>query len=109
MWRDIHATFDFADEPHRLVLVEDACRTADIVDKLQSVIDDAGTALRSRGSMGQEVSVPELAEVRLQRKALVDLLRALALPDAEDGAIGLFGSSAAGQRGARARWDRVSA
>lgn len=82
LWTDLHTTFDFADEPHRRVLVEDACREADLVDRLQRAVDK--NDLRVKGSTNQPVPAPELTEIRLHRKALADMLRALALPDAED-------------------------
>lgn len=82
LWRDLHGAFDFTGEPHRAVMVEDACREADLVDRLQKAVDT--NSLRVKGSQDQPVAAPELSELRLHRKALVDMLRVLAIPDAEE-------------------------
>ena len=82
LWAELHTEFDFTGEPHRRVLVEDACREADLVDRLQRAVTK--NDLRVRGWQGQPVTAPEVAELRLHRKAMADILRALALPDAED-------------------------
>jgi hypothetical protein len=63
LWRDLHEQFDFGLDPHRSALVEDACRTIDMIDRLQAVVDGAED-LRVRGSQGQPVGMPELAELR---------------------------------------------
>jgi hypothetical protein len=83
LWRELHDQFDFTADPHRLVLAEDACRTVDLIDRLQAVVDDAAD-LRVRGSQGQWVGMPELAELRQYRSLLASLLKALALPDTEE-------------------------
>ena len=80
LWRELHATFDFTEDPHRSALVEDAARTADIIDRLQAVVDSAAD-LRVRGSQGQPVGMPEL---RQYRALLAQLLRSLALPDTDE-------------------------
>ena len=82
LWAELHTEFDFTGEPHRRVLVEDACREADLVDRLQKAVTK--NDLRVRGSQGQPVTAPEVAALRLHRKARADILRASALPDAED-------------------------
>lgn len=82
LWAQLHTDFDFSGEPHRLVLVEDACREADLVDRLQRAVDN--NDLRVKGSNQQPVSAPEISEIRLHRKVLADLLRALSLPDSEE-------------------------
>jgi hypothetical protein len=38
LWAELHTEFDFTGEPHRRVLVEDACREADLVDRLQRAV-----------------------------------------------------------------------
>ncbi|MGW9568819.1 hypothetical protein [Prescottella equi] len=82
LWRDLHQTFDMTNDPHRQVLIEDACRTADVIDRLQTVVD--AQDLRVRGSQGQPVAAPELAELRQYRALLGQLLNRLALPDTEE-------------------------
>jgi hypothetical protein len=84
LWRDLHTTFSFNDDPHRAALIEDACRTSDVIDTLQRIVDDAGDDLRVRGSMGQPTGIPELAELRQYRSLLAALLKALALPDTDE-------------------------
>lgn len=81
-WQQLHAEVGFFScEPHRLLLIEDACREADLVERLQKAVDS--NDLRVKGSQQQPVSAPELAEIRLHRKALVDILKALAIPEPE--------------------------
>jgi hypothetical protein len=97
LWRQIVADFDLSDA-ERAVLVE-ACRTADLVDRLASRLGDED--LTVEGSRGQVVINPLVAELRQQRELLGRLLARLALPDdadAEDAAVRL------GRRGAHARW-----
>ncbi|SKT13371.1 ISAfe2, transposase [Mycobacteroides abscessus subsp. abscessus] len=70
-------------DPHRATLVEDICRTADAIDRLQKVVDDADN-LRVKGSTNQPVAMPELAELRQYRALKASLLKNLALPDTEE-------------------------
>lgn len=97
-WRELHAVYDFSEAPERLFLLEDACRVADLIDRLQEVVSDAND-LQVRGSQGQPLSMPELAELRQYRTLLAQLLKALALPDGED-------AMTFSQRGHAARWHR---
>jgi hypothetical protein len=83
LWKDLHERFDFSADPHRSALVEDACRTKDVITRLQAVVDEAND-LRVQGSQGQPVGMPELAELRQYRSLLAALLKALALPDTEE-------------------------
>ncbi len=61
---------DFELEPFEASLLEQACRTADIIETLQSVVD----------SLGVDCAGRELAEVRQQRLAFARILVALRLP-----------------------------
>lgn len=83
LWRELHEQFDFSEDPHRSALIEDACRTADMIDRLHEVVDTADD-LRVKGSQGQPVGMPELAELRQYRSLLASLLKSLALPDTEE-------------------------
>lgn len=83
MWHELHALFDFSADPHRAAIIEDACRTADMIDRLQAAVEGADD-LRVKGSYGQPVAMPELAELRQYRALLASLLKALALPDTEE-------------------------
>ncbi|RIR96183.1 hypothetical protein D2E50_00775 [Mycobacteroides abscessus] len=80
LWRDLHTMVEF--EPHRMVLVEDACREADVIDRLQKSLDKSD--LRVKGSNQQQVAAPELAELRLHRNTLSSLLKALSIPDFDE-------------------------
>ena len=66
-------------DPHRRFLLEDAARTADLVARMQEVVDNAAD-LRVRGSQGQPVAMPEVAELRQYRALLAQVIRSMALP-----------------------------
>lgn len=99
LWREIHAVYDFEDAPERAILLEEACRTADVIKRLQDVVD-AAADLRVSGSNGQPVAMPEIAELRQYRALLTQLLKALALPDDELS----WSRSQLGKAGAAGRW-----
>lgn len=97
LWSAVIAGFELSDA-ERVILLE-ACRTADLVDRLTAEL--AGGSLTVVGSRGQTVLNPIAAELRQQRDLLGRLLGRLALPtddEAEDAAARL------GRRGAEARW-----
>lgn len=81
-WIEFHAIFDFSQDPHRHMLVEDICREFDLIDRLQRALD-AGD-LRVKGSQGQPVSAPEVAEIRLHRQNVAQLIARLGLPADEE-------------------------
>jgi hypothetical protein len=101
LWKAIHAVYDFEEAPERLVVLAEACRTADVVRRLQTIVDNADD-LRVRGSQGQPVAIPELAELRQYKALLASLLKAVNLPGEED----VLTRSDLGKIGARARWAR---
>lgn len=105
LWNRIHEAYSFDEAPERLVILEQACRTADVVARLQEIVDEA-TDLRVRGSQGQPVSIPEVSELRQYRGLLTASLKALALPDEDDGqgTAGNLTRSQIGRLGAKARW-----
>ena len=41
LWREIHAVFDFEDEPHKVQVLTQACRVADVVAELDEAADEA--------------------------------------------------------------------
>lgn len=61
------------------MLVEEASRTADVVARLQAVVDEAET-LRTKGSRNQDVAIPELDALRAYRAQYAALIRQLELP-----------------------------
>ena len=82
LWKSVHEVFDLTDEPHKVQVLTQACRVADIVDELDEAADEA--PLTVRGSMGQQVISPFIAEARAQRALLAQLLGKLCLPDTDD-------------------------
>src|SRR6476660_9110323 len=107
LWREVHAVFDFEDEPHKVQVLTQACRVADVVAELDEAADEA--PLTVKGSMGQQVISPFIAEARVQRALLAQLLGRLGLPDNdEDDEAGELRArrSRAGRTAAKSRWDR---
>lgn len=78
LWRSTVEVFDFTDEPHKVQILTHACRVADVVAEL----DEA--PLTVKGSMGQQVISPFIAEARVQRALLAQLLGRLDLPDTDE-------------------------
>lgn len=77
LWRRVVTEYELrADE---LRLLEDACRTADVVDQLTA--DLKGQPSTVKGVGGQLRAHPLLTEVRAQRVALAAMLKQLKLPD----------------------------
>lgn len=106
LWRSILTAYDFGGCPEKLIVLENAARTADVVDRLQKVVDEADD-LRVRGSQGQPVAAPEVSELRQYRAQLAALIKGLTLPD-EDEQDGHLTKSQVGRLGAQARWSRRS-
>jgi hypothetical protein len=98
VWRQLHAVYSFDDAPEKLVILEEACRTADLVVRLQAIVDNASD-LRVNGSQGQPVAMPEIPELRQYRALLTSLMRALTLPGDDD----VLTRSDLGRMGAKAR------
>jgi len=65
LWRSIHEVFDFSEEPGKVHLLTQACRVADIIAELDDAAHEA--PLTVRGSQGQPVTSPFIAEARVQR------------------------------------------
>ena len=72
--------FDFSNDPHRVVMAEQACRQLDLIVRLQGDIDSRAD-LEVRGSAGQPVLAGAVSEVRAARVALATLIKSLTLPD----------------------------
>ena len=100
LWQRLTAEYDFGAAPEKLLILEEAARTADMVDRLQRVVDDGD--LRVRGSQGQPVSAPEVQELRQYRAQFAALLDKLRLP--EDDTEGAMTRSQLGRHAARTRW-----
>lgn len=100
-WRDTTSVYELS--AHELLLLEGACRELDIIDRLEESLD--GARLVVRGSMGQDVAHPLLAEVRQHRAAFGAIVKQLSLPDAEDEKP-MSPRSLQAQAAANARWSR---
>lgn len=70
--------------PDEVFLLESACRTADIIARLDAAME--GEPLQVKGSMGQMREHPLLSEARQQRGLFSRMLAQLKLPD-EDGEV----------------------
>ncbi len=81
LWKDISTGYQL--RPDELRVLESACKTADLIDRLEEVLADAEPVVL--GSKGQNVAHPLIAEVRMQRVAFAGLLRALRIPDEGSG------------------------
>ena len=103
LWRSIMDGGVYELRPDELRILEDACRTADLVALFEAEL--AGTDLVVTGSQGQPVANPMLAEVRQHRALLARQLKALNLPDEDGRAAG--SRSAAARKAAQARWRRA--
>lgn len=103
LWQEMHATFDFTEEPHKLKTLERACRTADTIAVLEA--EAANSPLIVHGSMKQPVISPLISEARSQTTVLNTLLKSLGLPDSDEEATERAARrSRAGKTAARARW-----
>ncbi|MFD8336781.1 hypothetical protein ACFV42_29530 [Streptomyces solisilvae] len=78
LWREIVERYEL--RPDEARILGDACREADIVERLEAELADA--PLMVKGSMGQLVAPPLVSEARQHRSVLVALLKSLKLPDA---------------------------
>lgn len=87
--------------PDELRTLEDACREADLVERLEAELQDA--PLMVKGSMGQMVASPLVSELRQHRATLNTLLKSLKLPDEAPNA---SATSTSARAAARARWSR---
>jgi hypothetical protein len=79
LWSEIAGTYDLRPDERRIL--EDACREADLIDKLEAEIADPDHEMVVKGSMGQPVSSPLVAEIRQHRTTLRALFGSLKLPD----------------------------
>jgi hypothetical protein len=83
LWNALWSAFDFSDDPHRINLVEELCRSKDLCVRLQADIDSAA-GLEVRGSQGQPVVMSQVSELRQMRALMATLTKSLGLPDTEE-------------------------
>ena len=106
LWRGVATTGSL--RPDHLRILEDACFECDLIDDLRRGLK--GKPQTVRGSQGQEVAHPLIAELRQHRATLSALLRALRLADTDTSAVDASRAATESAIGlARARWDRTSA
>lgn len=89
LWKDLHELTEF--DPAQLAILEEACRTADRLDRLDAILRGADAewlTLRLGADEGDVTVVlaGPLAEARQQQTVLKQLLVALRLPDVQTGA-----------------------
>lgn len=103
----ITATFDFSEEPGKLAILARAARTADTIAALEA--EAATQSLTAKGSMGQAVINPLVAEARAQTSLLDKLLKSLGLPDSdEDTAAKAEQRQRQARKAAQTRWGNRS-
>jgi hypothetical protein len=82
LWRRITSEFDLETDPDKAELLFQACKTADQIAELDEAAAEA--PLTVKGSMGQPVISPFIAEARVQRALLAQLLARMAFEAATD-------------------------
>lgn len=110
LWRSITGDLDddWELDARELHLLERACRCADDLQALEAQVDQDGAT--AKGSRGQTVVHPALAEARQLRLVQLRLLSALELVDPVEKRRAATPAIARARRAAEARWsDRRSA
>lgn len=82
LWKQIVMSKRYVLRPDELLILEHACREADLIDELAAAAKAAPKTVR--GSKGQQVIHPLIAELRQHRTTLAMLLSKLKLPDDAD-------------------------
>ena len=95
LWRSTVDGFEL--DEHELVLLREACRTADGIDALQAAVDSDGVL--NEGSQGLRVH-PALVELRQQRIVFARLTAQLGMPSGDEDAPSVGGKARRGARGA---------
>ena len=99
LWKRVVSAYIL--RPDELMLLESACKTADLVARLEAAME--GQPLVVRGSMGQEREHPLLSEARQQRALMARLLGQLKLPEEPESSLSSVRSQQA-RHAAQARW-----
>lgn len=89
------------------VLLTTILDTMDVIHRLS--VEQENLPFIAKGSMGQSVIAPLVAEMRQQRALLAQLLKALGLPETaeeDDADIVPLDRSERARKAARARWDK---
>ena len=103
LWSAIVKGYDL--RPDEVRILADACREADIVERLEVQLRDE--PLMVKGSQGQLVASPLVSELRQHRTVVASLLKSLRLPDTDSQAQQKAAKDSEQARAAaRTRWDR---
>ena len=101
LWRAIVHSFELG--PDELIVLESACRTLDLVVRMDAALIDA--PLLVAGSMGQKREHPLISESRQQRANMARLLAQLKLPEPDILNVARQGTrSVTARTAAQARW-----
>jgi len=101
LWDSIVPAYEL--KPDEVRILMDACREADLVERLYEALDAGG--LIAQGYNGQDVPAPTLSEIRQHRALLSNLLKALKLPEsAATAARKKAHTSEQARMAVRARW-----
>lgn len=100
LWNDIHTYGDFSGSPETMMVIEQACYLADEIDRQRKKVRKAGSDTRVKGSQGQPVSMPEIADVQRNQQLLLSMLKSIRVDDPD----GKLTPSEIGRRGAAGRW-----
>jgi len=106
LWTELHTSADFSGVPETRLVAEEACYLADEIDRQRRLIRAAGKDTRVKGSQGQPVSMPEIADLQRNQGILLSLLKSLRLPEDDEAPSGKMTRSQAGKAAADARWHR---
>lgn len=104
LWRQVVDLYDL--RPDELVTLEKACRAS---DRITAMEDELGDEITTRGSMGQVVVHPLIAEIRAHEAQVSTLLAKLKLPDPGTGAVqgGEQSRSTQARSAAQSRWSQA--
>lgn len=101
LWASIADEYVLRPDEKRILI--DACRQADLIAELED--ERQGVPTTTTGSMGQDVINPYISELRAHRTVLMNLLKAIKLPeDPARVASKNTRTSEQARKAARARW-----
>ena len=100
-WIAMHQEYSFTGAPEKQLLLRELVFAVDMVERLRLIVSEA-ESLRTRGSQGQEVEIPEVSSLRNYTAQVIALTKALCLPEEESE--GAMTRSQLARHAARARW-----
>jgi hypothetical protein len=100
-WVSLHQEYSFDGAPEKQLLLRELVFTVDMVERLRVIVAGA-ESLRTRGSQGQLVEIPEVSSLRNYTAQVIALTKALCLPEEESE--GAMTRSQLARHAARARW-----